>query len=236
VVNLSRERGTAPGRRTGGREAVNRAPRRLGLSGLTWYAVGTMLVTRLALLIVATVTVRALPRVAPYPEQLYDRFLARYPLIDGWARWDVSHYVAVARLGYGDPDSPSHDGGVGFFPLYPLLMRAVVTVIGAEPSAPNLAISFACFLVAVPLFAGLVADQLGERIARTATLLLCVSPFSFFFTAAYSESLFLLLALASVRLGLSGRWRLAAAIAGLATGSRLVALALAPALVFLAVA
>ncbi len=226
-------------RRRAEREAVGRGERFLGLSRLTWYAIGTVLVTRLALLLVAMMAVRSLPRVAPYPEQLYDRFLAAYPWLDGWARWDVSHYVAVARLGYGDPESPSHDGGVGFFPLYPLLMRAIVQVVGAEPTSPNLAlaalgISFACFLVAVPLLAGLVADQLGERIARTATLLICISPFAFFFTAAYSESLFLLLAVASLRLGLSGRWRWAAVVAGLATGSRLVALALAPALVFLA--
>ncbi|HEV2527515.1 MAG TPA: mannosyltransferase family protein [Thermomicrobiales bacterium] len=235
MVNLGR----GGGRKRSERDAVGRSGRRLGLSGLTWYAIGTVLVTRLALLLVAMMVVRALPRVAPYPEQLYDRFLAGYPLLDGWARWDVSHYVAVARLGYGDPESPSHDGGVGFFPLYPMLMRAAVQLVGAEPTGPNLAlaalaISFFCFLVAVPLFAGLVADQLGERIARTATLLLCVSPFAFFFTAAYSESLFLLLAIASLRLSLAGRWRLAAAVAGLATVSRLVALALAPALVYLA--
>jgi hypothetical protein len=221
------------------RQAVGRSPRRLGLSALTWYALGVVLVTRLALLLVAMVTVRTVPRIGPYPEQLDDRFLASYPLVDGWARWDVSHYVAVAQLGYGDPASPSHDGGVGFFPLYPMLMRGAVAAIGAEPTGPALAlaalaISLVCFLVAVPLFAGLVADQLGERIARTATLLLCVSPFSFFFSAAYSESLFLLLVVVSLRAGLSGRWRVAALVAGLATGSRLVGLALAPALVFLA--
>ncbi len=230
---------TRPDGPTARRRAVSRSPRRFGLSALTWYAIGVVLVTRLALLLVAMVTVRTVPRIGPYPEQLYDRFLANYPLVDGWARWDVSHYVAVARLGYGDPTSPSHDGGVGFFPLYPMLMRGAVALVGVEPDGPALAlaalaISFACFLVAVPLFAGLVADQLGERIARTATLLLCVSPFSFFFTAAYSESLFLLLVAVSLRLGLSGRWRLAALVAGLATGSRLVGLAIAPALVFLA--
>ncbi len=226
-------------RRRDARAAVGRAPRRRGRAGLSWYAVVAVVVTRLALLVVATATVRALPRVAPYPEQLYDRFLADIPLFDGWARWDVSHYVAVARLGYGDPDSPSHDGGVGFFPLYPLLMRALVTLVGADPTASNLAlaalaISFACFLAAAPLFAGLVADQLGERVARTATLLLCLSPFSFFFTAAYSESLFLLLVVVALRLALAGNWRGAAAVAGLASGSRLVGLALAPALLFLA--
>ena len=221
------------------RQAVGRSPRRFGLSTLTWYAIGVVLVTRLALLLIAMVTVRAIPRIGPWPEQLYDRFLVNYPLFDGWARWDVSHYVAIARLGYGDPTSPSHDGGVGFFPLYPMLMRGAVAVVGVEPDGPALAfaalaISSVCFLVAVPLFAGLVADQLGERVARTATLLLCVSPFSFFFTAAYSESLFLLLVVVSLRAGLSGRWRLAALVAGLATGSRLVGLAIAPALVFLA--
>ena len=210
-----------------------------GPSPLTWYALGVVVVTRLALLLVAMISVRVVPRLGPYPAQLYDRFLDGHPWIAGWARWDVAHYVAVAQHGYGDPASPSADGGVGFFPLYPGLMRGVVWLTTAEPTGAALAlagigISLVCLLAAAPLFAQLVAEQLGERIARTATLLLCISPFAFFFNTAYSESLFLLLVLTALRLARAGEWRWAAGIAGLASGTRLVGLALAPALVYLA--
>jgi Mannosyltransferase (PIG-V) len=186
------------------------------LAGIVWFAV------------------RVVPRHAPYPEQLPDTFFPDRPLLDGWARWDAAHYVAIARLGYG-ADNPSPHGGVGFFPLYPLAMRGAVQVVRAAPTEANLAfagivISNVCFLGAVALLARLGAARFGERVGIEAALLLCVMPFGFFMNAAYSESLFLLLVLLALTFADSERWWLAGMMAGLASGTRLVGLALAPAL------
>ncbi len=184
-------------------------------------------------------SLRVFPRLGAYPAQLPDTFFPDHPALDGWARWDTAHYVAVAGLGYGHPESPSAHGGVGFFPLYPLLMRGAVALVGAEPSRGALAlaglvVANLCFLVAVPLLAHQTADRFGPAAGRTAALLLCVAPFGFFFNAAYSESLFLALVLGCFALAGRGRWWWAAAVAGLASGTRLVGLALLPALVLLA--
>ena len=73
--------------------------------------------TRLALAIMVWVSLRAVPRLGFYPAQLPDNFLPDHPSLDGWARWDAAHYIAVARYGYGDPASPSPDGVIGIFPL-----------------------------------------------------------------------------------------------------------------------
>jgi hypothetical protein len=86
----------------------------------------------------------------------------------------------------------------------------------------------------VALLTRLAAPRLGPDGARTAALLLCVAPFGFFFNAAYSESLFLLLVLVAFALAGKSRWWAAGAVAGLASASRLVGLALAPALLFMA--
>lgn len=195
--------------------------------------------TRLALLLVAWWSLRAFPRFGLYPAQLPDNFLPAHPLLDGWARWDAAHYIAVAQLGYGNPNSPSADGGLGFFPLYPLLMRALVAVSGVEHTAgayavAGIVLSNASFLAAAPLFALLGTRLVGERAAREATLLLCLAPFGLFFGAVYTESLFLLLVLLALWWGQRGQWWAAGIAAGLASATRLVGILLAPALLWLA--
>lgn len=208
-------------------------------SALTWGALALAVVSRVGLAAISWLSLRVLPRLGPYPAQLPDDFFPGHPALDGWARWDTAHYVAVAGLGYGAAESPSAHGGVGFFPLYPLLMRGAVALVGVEPSPGALAlagivVANLCFLLAVPLLAHLTAARLGADAGRTAALLLCVAPLGFFFNAAYSESLFLLLVLGCFAIAGQGRWWGAAALAGLASGTRLVGLALLPALALLA--
>jgi hypothetical protein len=197
-------------------------------------ALAIAVATRAALAGVVWFAVRVLPRHAPYPAQLPDTFFPDRPLFDGLARWDAAHYVAIARLGYG-ADNPSPHGGVGFFPLYPLVMRGMVAAVRAAPTDANLAlagilVSNLCFLGSVALLARLGAIRFGDRVGTEAALLLCVMPFGFFLNAAYSESLFLFLVLLALTLTGQGKWWLAGVAAGLASGTRLVGLALAPAL------
>jgi hypothetical protein len=201
-------------------------------------ALAIAVATRAVLTAIVWFAVRVVPRHAPYPVQLPDTFFPARPLLDGWARWDAAHYVAIARSGYG-ADNPSPHGGVGFFPLYPLLMRGAVELVRAAPSEANLAfagivISNVCFLGAVVLLARMGTVQFGERVGIEAALLLCVMPFGFFLNAAYSESLFLLLVLLTFTFAASGRWWMAGAMAGLASATRLVGLALTPALLLAA--
>ena len=196
-------------------------------------------VSRAGLFVLAWVSLRIFPRFPFYPAQLPDNFLPSHPALDGWARWDAAHYIAVAQFGYGSPASPSPGGGAGFFPLYPLLMRGAVNVVGAAPTPGALAvaaivISNVCFLISIALFVWLARDQVGDEAARQGAMLLCVMPFGFFFNAAYSESLFLMLSLLSLVLARDKRYWLAGLVAGLASGSRLVGLALLPALLFMA--
>jgi hypothetical protein len=120
-----------------------------------------------------------------------------------------------------------------------MLMRGLVELFRVSPTPAHLAfagivVANICFFVAVPLFARMATELVGDAGARNATLLLMVIPFSFFFNAAYSESLFLLLSLLSLICARNNRWWWAATFAGLASGTRLVGLALAPALLLLA--
>jgi Gpi18-like mannosyltransferase len=193
---------------------------RVMLAGIVWFAV------------------RVLPRHAPYPAQLPDTFFPDRSFLNGWARWDAAHYVAIARLGYGS-DNPSPHGGVGFFPVFPLMMRGAVELVGAVPTEANLAlagivIANLSFLIATVLLAHLGADLFGAQTGIDAVLLLCVMPFGFFLNAAYSESVFLLLVLLTLTLADRQRWWLAGLVAGVASGTRLVGLVLAPVVVLAA--
>jgi len=195
--------------------------------------------TRFALAIIAWMSLRIFPRFSSYPAQLPDSFLPQHPFLDGWARWDTSHYVAVAQLGYGNPASPSPQGGLGFFPLYTLLMRALVAITGVEKTAgafavAGIVISNICFLVAIALLVVITTEVAGERAALNTVLLFCVAPFSFFFNAAYSESLFLVLVLLSLWFARRGQWWAAGMCAALGSATRLVGLAIGPALLFMA--
>ena len=192
-------------------------------------------VSRVALFAVAWLGLRAVPRLSLYPEQLPDSFLPGHPALDGWARWDAAHYIAVARYGYGDPVSPSPDGGLGFFPVYPGLLRGLTELLRLEPTSGALAVSGLivsnlAFLAAVALFALLASELLEIQAAHTAVLLLVVSPFGLFFDAVYTESLFLLQIVGALLLARRGRWVLAGLMAGTASGTRLVGVALTGAL------
>jgi hypothetical protein len=194
------------------------------------------LVTRAGLFIAVWLTGRAIPKLALYPAQIPDQFLPKHPSLDGWARWDSAHYIALARLGHSI-ENPSFDRGLGFLPLYPMLMRGLVRLSGVDRTdaafaVAGIVIANLCFVIAIALFAKLSGRILSGHTAVYPVMLLCLMPYSFFLNAAYSESLFLVLCLASLLLALDGRWVPAGIAGALASLTRLAGLALAPALVW----
>jgi Gpi18-like mannosyltransferase len=209
------------------------------LSSLTFQVLAIAVASRIVLAFANWFSLRILPRLPFYDGQRADWFLPQTPLLDGWARWDSAHYINVALNGYGLDDPEQMGQRVAFFPLYPMLIRAVATVTGAEESNAGYAIAAIvaanlCFFAAVPLFARLVARLASSDVARVATTLLCISPLAFFFNAAYTESLFLLLSIGAFTFAYEKKWLPASACIALASGTRLFGLALIPAILLIA--
>ncbi|MGH2824669.1 MAG: mannosyltransferase family protein, partial [Thermoleophilaceae bacterium] len=126
------------------------------------------------------------------------------PLLSPLARWDAAWYLRIAESGYAGSDARA-----AFFPLYPLLARALATPFTASPAALLIAayaIALAAFLGALVLLHRLVSLELGRPLARPTLLLLAVFPAAVFFSAPYSESLFLLLAVGAFYAARSDRW------------------------------
>ncbi len=135
--------------------------------------------------------------------------------LTSWRRWDVVHYMEIARYGYRNIFDTA------FFPLFPLLIGIVAHLAGNQgylligTLISNLALLgtlFTLYLLAV--------EVSGEQVARRTLLYLCIFPTALFFFAAYNESLFLLL-VTSVFLALRRhRWWLAGLLGMLAALTR----------------
>jgi Mannosyltransferase (PIG-V) len=132
------------------------------------------------------------------------------------ARWDSVWYLAIARDGYAD--SSGH-AKAAFYPLYPLLTNAGGWVVRSQ-LVGGILVSLACFLVALVLLHRLAAIELGPQYARGVVLLVAFFPTAFFFSAVYSESLFLLLSVATVLAARRGSWAWAGIAGGLAAATR----------------
>ncbi len=172
-------------------------------------------------------------------------------LVSPVARWDSDWYLVIARGGY-------HVGGAlaatrtAYFPLYPLVLRAVALT-QAPLIVAGVLVSLVAFLLGLYGLHRLTTLELGDagagsagsrfgfggadqgmaaRTARFAVLALAFSPMAFYFSAVYSESLFLALTVAFFWCARQGRWALVGLLGALAGATRSTGLVLAaPALI-----
>jgi hypothetical protein len=146
-----------------------------------------------------------------------------------WARWDSEWYLLIAAEGYEVRDRISSFGvayepsaATGFFPLYPLLIRAFSPVFGLVGA--GVLISNLCLLLNLWLLDRLVRLDVAPESADNAALVACAAlllfPSSLFLSAVYAESLFLALSLGVFLLSRQGRLAGAGMLAGLASLTR----------------
>jgi hypothetical protein len=112
------------------------------------------------------------------------------------ARWDTFWYLDIASRGYHWNGNALQQQNVVFFPLYPLLMRVGGAAIGGHPLLAGLLVSLTAFLLALAYLWRWTADHLGPDAATGAVWLLSTFPLALFFSAVYTESLFLLIVVA----------------------------------------
>lgn len=140
-------------------------------------------------------------------------------LAEVWKQWDTGHFTAIATYGYVGAWQTA------FFPLFPMLERGGALLVGG-PFRAGLIIANLADLVLLTVLYRLVWEDFSEEDAYRASLYLAVFPTAFFFVAAYSESLFLCLALLSFYYMRRGRWWLAGLFGLFATLTRAVGILL----------
>jgi hypothetical protein len=130
-------------------------------------------------------------------------------------RWDSGWYLSIADRGYDIPDSSA----TAFYPLYPLFMRIVGAPVGSF-EVGGIVVSLGAFIVALYLLHRLAELETGRDAADRTVLLLAFFPMAFYFSAIYTESLFLALTVGCIYSARRGWWARAAALGALAAATR----------------
>ncbi|MDX6697426.1 MAG: hypothetical protein QOE65_823 [Solirubrobacteraceae bacterium] len=187
--------------------------------------------SRLLVWVVGAVSFRAFPYAGGDPPEAGDVARGWGTLGDTLAapavRWDASWYLDISHHGYRrEAIEPA------FFPLYSLCMRVIGAVVGSEIVA-GVAISLAAFAVALAVLYRLTELELGPEVAGRAVVLLAFFPTALFFSAVYTEALFLALELGAFYAARRGHWAWAGVLGALGSATRNTGWLLAPVLLAL---
>ena len=154
------------------------------------------------------------------------------------ARWDASWYLVIAHYGYRPDLGVFTAARTAFFPLYPLGLRAIASL-GTPPVLAGVLLSLAAFALAlygihrlttlelVRAGRGALSYGRAAEAARLAVLLTAFAPMAFFFSAVYSESLYLALSVGLFWSARHGRWAWVGVLGALAAATRSTGLVLA---------
>jgi Gpi18-like mannosyltransferase len=140
------------------------------------------------------------------------------PFLSMWTKWDSQYYVDIATNGYWF--RPEQQSNVAFFPVYPLLMRLVGSLVQGNVILAGFIISNLAFFIALIFLYKLTALELDEGSAGRTVFYLAFFPTSFFFSSVYTESTFLMFSVAAVYFSRRHQWVSAALIGMLAAATR----------------
>lgn len=149
------------------------------------------------------------------------------------ARWDSAWYLVIAHYGYRPDLGALTASRTAFFPLYPLGVRAI-SWLGVPPVIAGVLLSLLALGLALYGIHRLCTLELSRRRAGTigvegagvaraahlAVMLTALAPMAFYFSAVYSESLYLALSVGLFWSARTGRWAWAGVLGALAAGTR----------------
>ncbi len=150
------------------------------------------------------------------------------------ARWDSAWYLVIAHYGYR-PELSAYGTSArdAFFPLYPLGLR-VLSDLGLQAVLAGVLLSLAALALALYGIHRLSTLELagsgragGADVARLAVLVTALAPMAFYFSAVYSESLYLALSVGLFWCARQGRWAWVGVLGALAAATRSTGLVLA---------
>lgn len=156
--------------------------------------------------------------------------LVTHFFLSPWGNFDGVHYLLIAAYGYTI--------NAGFFPLFPLIINILSKISGTVNAFDSfqflsaLFLSNLFFIFALMFFYALITIDYKSNVAILSIIFLLVFPTSFFYVSIYSESLFLLLSLIVFYFARKRRWFFAGIFGLLLSATRLVGIAILPALLW----
>ena len=193
------------------------APPRLSDIDWRWALPRILLVFVVTRLLVFGVMVTA---DATYPDLVPPAHLVsdERPLLTKLTAYDGVWYRGIAEDGYHAEIERWPD--YAFYPLYPVTIRAASWLVSGDTALAALLVSNLAFAVALVAFYALSVRYLAPDRAMLSLWLLGLAPGAMAFSLAYTESLFLLLAVASFLAAELRRYWLAGILVALATLAR----------------
>lgn len=149
-------------------------------------------------------------------------------LLYPWANFDGVYYLIIAGGGYSVDNS-------GFFPLFPFLIRVFSLnspAFSLQQFLSALILGSTFTFIGLVFFEKLIKIDYKKEISIQSIIFLLLFPTSFFLATIYSETLFFLLLMLSFYFARKKNWFLASVFAMLLTATRLVGIAIIPALIF----
>ena len=122
-------------------------------------------------------------------------FHAGQPWFGAMLRWDASWYLDIA-VGRGYFYIPGQQSSVAFFPLYPMLIRWLNPILPSDGAISAIIITFASGFLFSMIYWKWCNLKISHTSSVLAWLVMFTWPFAFYlFGVAYSDALFLALAL-----------------------------------------
>lgn len=170
-------------------------------------AIGIFLTSRFIILICTYMAwSRFVVNNAVYGKETHECLTHLRLCLQSWNQFDAKYFVGIAHYGYGGYSgyvgyNSHHPYAAAFFPLYPLLIRGAGFLFGGSYTADyvgSLLVANLCFFLALIFIYCIVRNNFDSSIAQRSLFFLAFNPFGIFFFLGYSESLFLLLCVATL--------------------------------------
>ncbi|GGD09509.1 mannosyltransferase family protein [Aquisalinus flavus] len=142
---------------------------------------------------------------------------------NGICRWDCGWYRSIVENGYDIEPGRGTNGAEAnwaFFPLFPLLVRLVSSILPVGPVMAGAALSMFAYAATAPVLYAGYQKIIGPDNALFLAAAVAVTPFGLYGTVLYTEALFGLLLAIAVTAALDRRWIIAAAAAILLGATR----------------
>jgi hypothetical protein len=121
-----------------------------------------------------------------------------HDLLDLPARWDAGWYLGVAAEGYiWNREEAGGQQNIAFFPAYPMLMRYGSLFVARQTVWAGVLIALIAFFFALRYLFRLARATLDHDGAVASVAFIATYPFALFFSAPYTEALFLLASIAA---------------------------------------
>ena len=121
-----------------------------------------------------------------------------HDLLDLPARWDAGWYLGVASDGYvWNARDVRGQQNIAFFPAYPMMMRYGALFLARQTVWAGVLIALVAFFFALRYLFRLARATLDDEAAVASVAFIATYPFAIFFSAPYTEALFLLAMIAA---------------------------------------